>query len=289
MEQDFIRIFDGIRDRYGYRYQEENGVGIYSLPALSAVSGFSHGFSARTGGISKGSLASLNLSFTRPGEKRETVMENYRIFCRAAGIDPDSMVMDTYEHGTTVRRVDHTDRGRGWTREPLPPCDGLITDDPYVTLVTGHADCMPFFLLDPVRRASGMVHAGWRGALGRIGFRTVQRMREEFGTAPEDLVAGVGPSISQTHFEVSSDVADAFREAFPDIPCIAPGKPGKSHVDLWMVAAKQFMEAGIRPEHIHIMGVCTYEDLKLYSHRREHGDTGGMAAYLRINGYSGVR
>ena len=282
MDTEFVRIFEGIRNRYGYDYTERDGVGIYTIPALSAVSGFSHGFSARTGGVSTGSLSSLNLSFSRPGEPRENVMENYRIFCRAAGIDPDSMVMDTYEHGTNVTRVDSRDRGRGWTREPLPFCDGLITNDPGVTLMTGHADCMPFYFLDPARRAAGMVHAGWRGALARVGSKTVQRMREEFGTDPEDLIAGVGPSISQKHFEVSQDVADAFREQFPEIPCIVPGRPGKSHVDLWMVAARQFLESGILPEHIHIMGDCSYEDLRLYSHRREHGDTGGMAAFLRI-------
>ena len=130
----------------GYEYEQRpGGVGIYRLPALLALPFVRHGFSARTGGVSEGALSSLNLSFSRGFEPRERTMENYRIFCRAAGIAEADMVLDTYEHGATVRRVGAADRGAGYTRPPLPPCDGLVTDEPGVTLVTGHADCMAFF------------------------------------------------------------------------------------------------------------------------------------------------
>ena len=152
----------------GAKFRFVNGVGLYTLPALERQAGFDHGFTARSGGVSEGYFASLNLSFTRP-ENRENVMENYRIFCRAAQIPFDSMVMDNYEHGTTVIRVDRADAGRGYLIDPLPACDGLVTNDPAITLITGHADCMAFYFVDPVRRCIGLAHAGWRGALGRIG------------------------------------------------------------------------------------------------------------------------
>jgi hypothetical protein len=265
----------------GAKLRFVNGVGLYTLPALEQLPGFDHGFSARTGGVSEGYFASLNLSFSRP-EQRENVMENYRRFCRAAEIPFEQMVMDTYEHGTNVIKVDRADAGKGYLFDPLPPCDGLVTNDPSITLITGHADCMAFYFVDPVKRCIGLAHAGWRGALGRIGAKVVARMTLEYGSNPADLIAGVGPSICPACFEVGENVAGEFAAAYPDIPCVQEREGTRPHVDLWMVAAKQFAEAGVMPEHISFFGVCTMTTPRLYSHRRDKGNTGGMAAYLRI-------
>lgn len=266
----------------GYAYHTVNDIGIFTLPALSRIEGISHGFSARTGGVSTGCFSSLNLSFSRPDDP-EKIRQNFRLFAEAAGFDDASMVMDNYAHGTVVRQVDAADCGRGWTKDPLPSCDGLITDDPAVTLVTGHADCMAFFCCDPAHRAIGLAHAGWRGALGRIGGNLVDAMVDAFHADPLQMIAGVGPSICQNCFEVGEDVAAQFEQAFAGIPCVRPGKPGKAHVDLWMVAASQFMERGVQPGKFNLMGVCTAEESqRLYSHRRDKGQTGGMAAFLRL-------
>lgn len=275
----FEQIYRSLKT--GYRYRTVGQIGIFTLPEFEKQAGIDHGFSARTGGVSRGYFSSLNLSFTRP-EDRENVMENYRRFCSAAAIPEASMVMDNYEHGTTVFAVDAADCGKGYTRESLPFCDGLVTNDPRVTLVTGHADCMAFYFYDPVSRSIGLCHAGWRGALGRIGCQVVQRMREHYGALPENIFAGLGPSICGSHFEVGADVADAFCNAFPDIDIRTEGAPQKAYIDLWRVAAKQFLESGILPEHISLMQLCTVEDDRLFSHRGDHGHTGGMSAYLRL-------
>lgn len=271
----YTRIARGAKLRF------VNGVGIYTLPSLEKLSGFDHGFTAKSGGVSEGFFSSLNLSFTRP-EKRENVMENYRIFCRAAQIPFEQMVMDNYEHGTTVLKVDHADAGKGYLSDALPACDGLITDDSAVSLITGHADCMAFYFVDPVKRCIGLAHAGWRGALGRIGARVVSFMAKEYGSSPADIVAGVGPSICPDCFEVGDNVAQEFAAEFPDLPCVLERGDARPHVDLWMVAVKQFVEAGVLPGHISLFDVCTMETPRLYSHRRDKGNTGGMAAYLRI-------
>ncbi len=273
--EQYAKIFRGVKFRY------VDGVGIYTAPSLERLAGFDHGFSARSGGVSKGGFSSLNLSFARP-ENRENVMENYRIFCRAADIPFEGMVMDSYEHGTTVLKVDGADAGKGYLRDPLPACDGLVTNDPAVTLMTGHADCMAFFCIDPVRRCIGLAHAGWRGALGCIGARVVVMMTEEYGTNPADVVASVGPSICPACFEVGLNVAQEFSAAFPGLPCVIEHAGARPHVDLWMVAVYQLMDAGVLPEHVSLFNVCTMETLRLFSHRRDHGNTGGMAAYLRI-------
>lgn len=256
-------------------------IGSYTSTALGALEGFDHGFSARTGGVSKGFFSSLNLSFTRP-EEPENVMENYRLFCRAMGIPFERMVMDNYAHETTVLCVSTEDAGRGYLREPLPSCDGLVTNDPSITLITGHADCMAFYCVDPVKKAIGLAHAGWRGALGRIGANVIRQMTEHFGTDPADVFVSVGPSICPTCFEVGKNVAESFEREFGDIPCVVSRAGEKAHVDLWMVAAKQFCDAGVQADHFSLFDVCTMETSLLYSHRRDRGDTGGMAAYLRI-------
>jgi len=276
---DFSSGFAQISRGANLRFADE--VGIYTQPELEQVKGFDHGFSARTGGVSTGYFSSLNLSFSRP-ENRENVMENYRIFCRAANIPFESMVMDSYEHGTTVLKVDRSDAGKGYLLDPLPPCDGIVTDDPAITLITGHADCMAFFCIDPVKRCVGLAHAGWRGALGRIGARTISMLSEHYDSNPADVIVSVGPSICSDCFEVGQNVADEFLKAYPDIPCVLERPGARPHVDLWTVAAKQFFEAGVPLEHISLFDVCTMETPELYSHRRDKGNTGGMAAYLRI-------
>lgn len=275
----FEQIYRSLKT--GYHYRAIGDVGIFTLPEFEKQPGIDHGFSARTGGVSQGCFSSLNLSFTRP-EDRENVMENYRRFCSAAGIPESSMVMDNYEHGTTVLAVDASDCGKGYTKAPLPWCDGLVTNDPRVTLMTGHADCMAFYFYDPVSRSIGLCHAGWRGALGRIGCQVVQKMQRHYGARPENILAGLGPSICATHFEVGADVADAFCSAFADIDIRQEGAPEKAYIDLWKVAAKQFLESGILPEHSSLMRLCTVEDDRLFSHRGDRGHTGGMSAYLRL-------
>lgn len=270
--------------KMAYTYREPEGVGIFTIDGLSALPCIDHGFSARSGGVSTGAYESMNLSFTRLAE-RDNVTENYRRFCHAAGIPVESMVLDNYEHGTTVLRVDRADQGKGYTLPPLPHCDGLVTDDPAVTLFTGHADCMAFYAVDPERRCIGLAHAGWRGALGRIGKNLVEMLVQEYGADPARIVTGVGPSICPACFEVGPEVVELFEAGFPgeDLYTVHPVS-GKTHIDLWRVAELQFLEAGILPEHIHLAGVCTVEDDRLFSYRGYHGPTGGMAAFLRLKG-----
>lgn len=261
-----------------FTFEEREGVGLYRLPSFSREKGIAHGFTARTGGVSLPPYASLNLSFTN--DDRDRVLENYSRFARAAGFPEDSMVMDNYEHGTTVFIVGKDELGRGHTLPSLPPCDGLVTAEPGVTLITGHADCMAFFFYDRKKGIIGLCHAGWRGALGRIGSEVIKKMRL-LGSDPKDILAGVGPSICPKCFEVGEDVAKLFEEAFPHCPLRGINEKGNPTVDLWQVALCQFLESGILPEHVSLMGVCTKETDNLYSYRRE-GRTGGMAAYLRL-------
>ena len=272
----FLQFYNAVPR--GCTAEESCGTEVLRLPAFSARKEIVHAFSTRKGGVSQGAFEGLNLSYTHDDTGKVT--ENFRIFAAAAGVPFERMVMDRYEHGTTVLYVTEADAGRGYLRESLPPCDGLVTDVPGLALVTGHADCMAFYFYDPVHRRIGLCHAGWRGALGRIGKEVLRVMREK-GSDPADILCGVGPSICPKCFEVGDDVAEMFETAFPDCPLRGTNARRKAIIDLWQVALCQFMEGGARPENVSFMDVCTKEDARFYSFRRE-GLTGGMAACLML-------
>lgn len=270
--------------KHGFIYKRTNkGTGLYCAEALDKAGGVSHGFSTREGGITVDPpKASLNLSWTRCGSPEE-VMANFKIFAEGAGIDYDDMAVVNHEHGANVLRIAHEHRGRGFYKDPLPPCDGIITDDPTVTLVTSHADCGAYFFYDPVHRAIGMAHAGWKGTLLRIGAEMARRMAEEFDTDPSDIIAATGPCICRDCFEVDADLGEKFQSEFGYPGISRPGRQGKAYVDLELAAAVQFVEAGIRPESITLMNACTYENRRhFFSHRRDKGITGSMAAYIKL-------
>ena len=270
--------------KHGFIYKRTNkGTGLYCAEALDKAGGESHGFSTREGGITVDPpKASLNLSWTRCGSPEE-VIANFKIFAEGAGIDYDDMAVVNHEHGANVLRIAHEHRGRGFYKDPLPPCDGIITDDPTVTLVTSHADCGAYFFYDPVHRAIGMAHAGWKGTLLRIGAEMARRMAEEFDTDPSDIIAATGPCICRDCFEVDADLGEKFQSEFGYPGISRPGRQGKAYVDLELAAAVQFVEAGIRPESITLMNACTYENRQhFFSHRRDKGITGSMAAYIKL-------
>lgn len=270
--------------KHGFIYKRTNkGTGLYCAEALDKAGGVSHGFSTREGGITVDPpKASLNLSWTRCGSPEE-VIANFKIFAEGAGIDYDDMAVVNHEHGANVLRIAHEHRGRGFYKDPLPPCDGIITDDPTVTLVTSHADCGAYFFYDPVHRAIGMAHAGWKGTLLRIGAEMARRMAEEFDTDPSDIIAATGPCICRDCFEVDADLGEKFQSEFGYPGISRPGRPGKAYVDLELAAAVQFVEAGVRPESITLMNACTYENRRhFFSHRRDKGITGSMAAYIKL-------
>ncbi len=270
------------RARHGSAYTRSGGTGFFTAEAFNETGGVNHGFSTRPGGVSPAPYDSLNLGWSRP-DPAENVAKNFEIFCNAAKIAHDDMVIVNYEHGGVVLKVDHADRGRGFGGPPLPLCDGLVTNEKGVALVTSHADCGAFFLYDPVKRAVGLAHAGWKGTLLRIGARVVELMQKEFGSDPKDILVSTGPCICKNCFEVDLELAERFKAEFKNSDLYARGRPGKAQLDLEMAAAIQILDAGVKEENLTLMHACTYERREhFFSHRRDKGDTGSMAAYIAL-------
>jgi len=248
-----------------------------------------HLFTTRFGGVSKGIYATTNLSFYR-GDEEEAVRENYRRIARTLHTDMSRMVCSYQTHTTNVRRVTGEDAGKGITRpRDYGDVDGLITDEPGLCLVTYYADCVPLFLVDPVHRAIGLAHSGWRGTVARMGQAALYAMREAFGTRPEDVLAAIGPSICQDCYEVSEDVAEQFRAAFPkqEERLLARGRKvgaeQKWQLDLWEANRLVFIETGVMEEKIQVTDLCTCCNPEaLFSHRASAGQRGNLGAFLML-------
>ncbi|MBR5947087.1 MAG: peptidoglycan editing factor PgeF [Clostridia bacterium] len=266
----------------GYTLHERNGIGILKSDAFSRIPVIEHGFSTRIGGVSPAPYDSMNLSLTRDDSK-QNVLRNYRIFFEVAGLDINRAVLVNHEHGANVERVDRGNFGQGLTREQLPFCDGIVTNDPEVTLVTLHADCGCVYLYDPKNHAIGLAHAGWKGTFKRVAQRLAERMREEFTSEPETMIASLGPSICKNCFEVDESIADDFVSEFSCESLKKTGRNGKAFVDIEEALIIQLTDAGVKQDNISSMGICTFErsDI-LYSYRRDRGRTGAMIGYLKL-------
>lgn len=246
-------------------------------------------FSTRLGGVSKGYLSSLNLGWDR-GEGRENVCENYRRYCESIGADHQKLVLSDQVHETTVTYVDQDFCAGENIEKKLKAVDGMITDIPELLLATSYADCVPLFFCDPKQKIIASSHSGWKGTVAGIGAVTVRKM-QEMGSKPSDIEVLIGPSICQSCYEVSGDVAEQFREKYPQEEAsqiVTEGRvteegEQKYQLDLW--AANWFLlkKAGILPEHIPLSGVCTCcNSTLLYSHRASHGKRGNLNGFIRI-------
>lgn len=268
---------------------QENQVGevlFLTYPILDQTGIVKHGFSTRIGGVSEGYLGSMNLSFTR-GDKEEAVRENYMRMAKALRVDADSFVFSQQTHTTNVRAVSFQDKGRGLlTPLTYQDVDGLITNVPGLTLTTFYADCVPLYFVDPVHKAIGLSHSGWRGTVGRMGAVTLQRMQEEYGTDPANVIAAIGPSICQDCYEVSEDVIQEFQNTFePKFhkQLFYRKENGKYQLNLWAANEIVLTEAGVPREQIAITNVCTCcNGDKLFSHRASQGRRGNLAAFLAL-------
>lgn len=275
-----------------------------TFPLLESTGCVKHLFSTRLGGVSEGIFSSMNLSFNR-GDNPEHVAENYRRIGKILDVKPADMVTSKQTHTTNIRVITSADKGKGVVL-PLDydDVDGLLTQEEGIVLVTSYADCVPLYFVDPVRRAIGLAHSGWRGTVQQMGACMVEAMQKQFGSSPNDLVAAIGPSICQECYEVSEEVAEAFREILEgtetivreiyESGCYGDGKvrcqvleagkaPGKYQLDLWLANLIILRKAGIPLQQIAVTDICTCHNPEyLFSHRASQGQRGALQAFLML-------
>ena len=280
--------------RYGdtntMELRDHNGLKYLVFPGIEKLGFVDHLFSTRIGGVSKGCFSECNLSYTR-GDEKEAVDENYRLVADALGHGKslDDFVCTFQTHTTNLRVVTEEDRGKGPARlRDYTDIDGLITNVPGIILGSFHADCPPVYIIDPVRRAIGLAHSGWKGTVGRIGEKAVRAMTENYGTDPSDCICAIGPSICGECYEIGEDVAEEIRKAF-DAEAIdknkilVPYPGGKYRLYLWNAIKLTLMEAGVKEENIYVTDICTRCNPDLLFSHRVHGEKrGNLCAFLSI-------
>lgn len=256
-------------------------LGALEYAVADSLEGSVHCFSTRLGGVSEGYLSSLNLGVHR-GDVYENVLKNYDILGEAVGFRKERTVFPRQEHTDVVRVVTEDNCGEGLFRDVSQICDGQITDRPGVALVTFAADCTPILLFDPVRRAVGAVHAGWRGTAQGIAARAVEAMVQAFGCEPGNIQAAIGPCIGKCCFETDADVPEAMVQALGGqaLPAIVQ-RGEKYHVDLKFCNALWLQRAGVGT--LDISPDCTAcQPDRYWSHRKTNGLRGSMAGIIML-------
>ncbi|MCM1027088.1 MAG: peptidoglycan editing factor PgeF [Roseburia sp.] len=264
------------------RYELAGGQGsleYLTFPGLEKTGVVRHLVSTRLGGVSEGEFSSMNLSFSR-GDEEDRVRENYRRIGEALGCEPEDMTATRQTHTANIRRVTLEDRGKGITvPADYENVDGLMTDQRGIVLAAYFADCVPLFFVDPVHRAVGLAHSGWRGTAAGMGEQMVKAMGEAYGTRPEELYAAIGPCICGDCYEVGEEVAVRFSECG-----VRLGKrPGKYQLDLKEANRRMLLRAGVREERIEAADLCTCCNPEyLFSHRASGGRRGSLAGFLGL-------
>jgi len=238
-------------------------------------------FSSRNGGFSSGPMNSLNFS-VRVGDSERNVESNLKVFAEFLGIGTSQIVQIDQKHEDGIVSLSRTPATK-------PVADAVIVYEPGIFAAIRTADCVPVLLMDPVRRVCAAVHAGWRGTVMRITLKVVSKLAKEFGVAPENLRASIGPSIGPCCYEVDDAVlipmtthlpyADRFIRRFRrNSPA---GTFESRSVDLSSLNKSELLAGGMNLHHIQEVGLCTscHESL-FFSHRRDRGVTGRHIAVV---------
>jgi YfiH family protein len=228
---------------------------------LAALPGVRHGFFTRAGGVSDGIYGSLNCGLGS-GDDPARVAENRSRVALATGVAPDRLVTPYQVHGTETIVVDAP-----WPGDQRPRADAVVTNRTDIAIAVGTADCGPVLLADSAAGVIGAAHAGWKGALAGI-LESVIAAMEGLGARREQIVAVLGPMISQANYEVGPEVVAQFVAADPAHAAlfVPSPRPGRSLFDLPGAIVSRLRRAGVDAASL---GLCTYADeSRFFSFRR---------------------
>lgn len=253
---------------------------IHQAKTLSWLPGVVQGFTTRQGGVSKAPFDTLNLG-AHVGDAPEDVHTNRLKLWEALEFAEDHIAMAEQVHGGQVAVVQED------SQFLIPGADALVTNVPDTLLMMLYADCVPVYLVDPMTRACGLIHAGWRGTLANVVGNTVAAMLENFGVKPRACIAAIGPSIGMDNYEVGADVANQFAHVVAQQSSVImiPRNEftGTFNLNLRQAIFSQLLQAGVRAEYVSVSDEDTFRNKRdFYSYRRDGAQTGRMAAYLSM-------
>ncbi len=252
-----------------------NGLTFYQFDGLAPYHDLYHGAFTRLGGVSQAPFESLNLARS-VGDDAHAVQENNRRMLSVFGVVPGRAATAWLVHGRSVAVMTSADAG-GYRQG----FDAIITRERGLALTMRFADCVPILFFDPVQRALGLAHAGWRGVAENVIAAAVAAFHDNFGSNPRDLWAGIGPCISAERYRVGQEVIDVVEPACPPHSQIVRALDDYLHLDLNAAVRSQLQASGV--ENIEDSAICTASHTaEWFSHRAENGKTGRFGVVIEL-------
>jgi YfiH family protein len=250
-----------------------NGLTLWQFEGLAHETSIRHFVTDRST-IANGK--EFTLSYSSSPDK-DQVRENRRQLALAMGIDEHSFYLPSQVHKTRIVHV-----SKRTTKDDLMETDALITTERGICVGVMSADCVPILLFDKKNKVVGAVHSGWRGTVARILDITLQEMKAVYGTKGEDILAAIGPSVSQDSYEVGEEVVEAVINVFERSHQLMIAQPNnKAKLDLWKANEFQLLDFGVHPERIEISNLCTVKNNTNFFSARK-GDAGRFAAGIML-------
>lgn len=249
-----------------------NGLNLWHFENLSAISQIKHFVSERTAAPDK----EFTLSYSSSPDK-EFVKLNRERLAEALNIASDKLVMPSQVHKTRIVNVTSST-----SKDELMETDALITSEKGICIAVMSADCVPILLYDQENNVCGAVHSGWKGTVAKILQRTLNEMKKQFGTEGKNIIAGIGPSVSQPSYEVGEEVVVAVRESFSNASeLLIPLPSNKAMLNLWDANKTQLIDFGVPEKQIEISDLCTVLHNNYFFSARK-GDSGRFAAGIML-------
>ena len=244
-------------------------------------------FTTRFGGVSESPFKNLNLAYN-VGDKKSRVAENRKIILDVLNIDYRNTVSAQQVHKDRIALVRKEDKGKGAFKysNGIAQTDALITDTPGIPLLMCYADCVPIFILDPVKKVIALIHSGRRGTELELTLKTLFKMKKIFETNPQSCLAAIFPSIGPCCYSITkpNKIDDYWlnEDKYNGEPISLQNKSGRN-LDLRKANYLQLIKAGLQEKNIFINEICTADHPELFfSYRRDKGNTGRMAAIFML-------
>ncbi len=263
------------------RLSFHNGAQCLQFPALSTIPGFFHGVFLREGTDAQGGSENFNLGMAN-GSPKEIVRSNRQKMLGSLGKGLIG-VYGRQVHGKEIGVLSSETHQAPSAPHGTLQMDGdaLITDMLGAALVILVADCQAVLIIDPVKRVVANIHSGWRGSVKNIIGSTIRRLGDVFGSLPEDLVCGIGPSLGPCCAEFIN-----YKKELPK--GLWQYQHEALHFDFWQASKDQLADAGVIPENISVSGLCTRCNPHLFFSYRGEKQTGRFAAVIGIEPVEGI-
>ena len=266
------------------RYHEQKGVKYISFQPLDQR-GIINAFTTRVGGKSLPPYQTLNMGL-HTGDESEHVIANRKLFLDGQGLNLNNVVAAKQIHSTNLEAVDDSYRGKGaWKWESaIENTDGLVTRSKNVILMAFYADCVPVYIFDSQKEVVALVHAGWKGTLGKIAVVTLEKMKSCYETKFSQCLVVIGPAIGPCCYEVDANLVDKFHNAGLDMDkLVTINHSGHYLLNLWEANKQVVVQSGVPEDNVFVSGLCTKCNNELFfSYRADRGITGRMAAIIAM-------